>query len=244
MQQAPNVHGDGSLYLMQFHALLSKTPSILPGKHPKELHAYHSHILQLFLSQGLGMGIAMGLIYSPSFSVISHHFRRRRSFAMGIVASGAAIGAIFQTIMLNYLFDSLGFANAIRANASLNACMLIVACFTIKCRPRMVEPEEEKRNKSCLNVLSFFREAGYMIVIAGFVSSPRTASWTNVYISGACSLISASSFLASRAQCTPHLYAQPSIAVYIQLFSFNKGFPRTFSFYSVSHKDAVHSQFH
>ncbi|KZT34974.1 MFS general substrate transporter [Sistotremastrum suecicum HHB10207 ss-3] len=156
---------------------------------------------QLFLSQGLGMGLAMGLIYSPSFSVISHHFRRRRSFAMGIVAGGAAIGAIFQTIMLNYLFESLGFQNAIRANASLNACMLIIACFTIKCRPRMVKPEEEKRNKSYLNVLSFFREAGYMIVIAGGV------------------LINLGLFFP---------------AVYIQLFSFNKGFPRTFSFYSLA----------
>lgn len=115
------------------------------------------------------MGLAMGLIYSPSFSVISHHFRRRSSFAMGIVAGGAAFGAIFQTIMLNQLFDSHGFQTAIRINAAVNAGMLIIANLTIKCRPSIAQPEEEKRNKSCLNVLSFFRDAGYMTVIAGFV---------------------------------------------------------------------------
>ncbi|KAG1888571.1 hypothetical protein F4604DRAFT_958936 [Suillus subluteus] len=43
---------------------------------------------QIFLSQGLGLGIALGLLYIPSVAVISHHFRRKRTLVMAFVATG------------------------------------------------------------------------------------------------------------------------------------------------------------
>jgi MFS family permease len=49
----------------------------------------HTNIYyQLFLSQGIGMGIGSGLIYIPCLTVLSHHWRARRSMAIGIVFSG------------------------------------------------------------------------------------------------------------------------------------------------------------
>jgi len=41
---------------------------------------------QLYLAQGLGMGIGAGLLYAPSIAVKAHYWRSRRSLAMGIVA--------------------------------------------------------------------------------------------------------------------------------------------------------------
>ncbi|EJU01032.1 MFS general substrate transporter [Dacryopinax primogenitus] len=49
---------------------------------------------QIFLSQGLGQGLAQGIIYLPSVAVMSHHFRRRRAFAMGLAVSGSSTGGI------------------------------------------------------------------------------------------------------------------------------------------------------
>lgn len=46
------------------------------------------HYYQVFLSQGVGMGIGMGMLFLPAISVTSHYFRRRRTVAMGVVISG------------------------------------------------------------------------------------------------------------------------------------------------------------
>ncbi|KAK4705150.1 hypothetical protein P7C70_g1065, partial [Phenoliferia sp. Uapishka_3] len=39
---------------------------------------------QTFLAQAIGLGIAMGLTYVPAISVLSHYFRKKRAFVMGI----------------------------------------------------------------------------------------------------------------------------------------------------------------
>ena len=44
---------------------------------------------QVFLSQGLGAGLGVGLLYVPSLAVQAHHWRRRRALAMGTTISGA-----------------------------------------------------------------------------------------------------------------------------------------------------------
>ncbi|KAH9925282.1 uncharacterized protein B0H18DRAFT_382780 [Fomitopsis serialis] len=45
--------------------------------------AQPGHYYQVFLSQGLGMGLGIGSIYIPSFVAVSRHFRQRRALAMG-----------------------------------------------------------------------------------------------------------------------------------------------------------------
>jgi len=50
---------------------------------------------QLYLAQGLGMGIGAGLLYVPSVAIQAHHWRTHRSFAMGIVASGLSSSSFY-----------------------------------------------------------------------------------------------------------------------------------------------------
>jgi MFS family permease len=52
-----------------------------------------SHV-QVFLAQGLGQGLGLGLVWVPVATIHSHHFRKKRSLAVGIVLSGSAIGAV------------------------------------------------------------------------------------------------------------------------------------------------------
>jgi len=42
---------------------------------------------QLLLSQGFGMGMAVGIMYIPALGVISHYFQKRRALAIGIATS-------------------------------------------------------------------------------------------------------------------------------------------------------------
>ncbi|KAJ3493148.1 hypothetical protein NLJ89_g11085 [Agrocybe chaxingu] len=80
---------------------------------------------QLYLAQGLGVGIGSGLLYVPCLAVQSHHWRARRAYAMGIVATGSSLGGIMFPIVLNELFkSSLGFHWGVRVSAFMGLAML------------------------------------------------------------------------------------------------------------------------
>jgi hypothetical protein len=83
------------------------------------------------------------MMYVPSLAVVSQYFLKKRALAMSIVASGSSLGAIVHPIMLNNLFVKLGFGNAVRANAGMNAGLLIIACLLLRTRlppPTTVPP--------------------------------------------------------------------------------------------------------
>ncbi|TFY55681.1 hypothetical protein EVJ58_g8095 [Rhodofomes roseus] len=87
-------------------------------------HKYY----QLVLSQGVGMGIGSGLMLVPAISVQTHHWRLRRSLAMGIVMTGSGVGGVIYPIMLNRLVTgSAGFAWGVRATAFLTLGLLAIA---------------------------------------------------------------------------------------------------------------------
>lgn len=50
---------------------------------------------QVFLTQSVGMGIGLSLVYLPTMTVVSEHHRKYRALAMGIVTASAPLGAIF-----------------------------------------------------------------------------------------------------------------------------------------------------
>ena len=54
---------------------------------------------QIFLSQGIGMGVGIGLMFIPSIVVLSQHFRtKRRALVSGIAFTGAGVGACIYPI--------------------------------------------------------------------------------------------------------------------------------------------------
>ena len=42
---------------------------------------------KLFLSQGLGIGIAVGIMYIPTFAILSQYFKRHRALVLGIAST-------------------------------------------------------------------------------------------------------------------------------------------------------------
>ncbi|KAK0215983.1 hypothetical protein EDD85DRAFT_962545 [Armillaria nabsnona] len=65
---------------------------------------------QVFLAQGIGLGIAVGIVYIPALGIVSHPFKKRRSLLMGIVGSGSSISGLVHPIMLNQFFHGpIGF---------------------------------------------------------------------------------------------------------------------------------------
>ncbi|KAG1836288.1 major facilitator superfamily domain-containing protein [Suillus subalutaceus] len=99
------------------------------------LYAVTSEAEWIFLSQGIGSGVAIGLTNVPSVAVVSHHFQRRRTLVMALVITGPSIGAILQPIMLNNLINGgLGFANGVRVSAGMISGLLLIAYFLMHTR--------------------------------------------------------------------------------------------------------------
>ncbi|KAF8065016.1 major facilitator superfamily domain-containing protein [Lyophyllum atratum] len=119
---------------------------------------------QVFLAQGLGVGIAVGMTYVPCMAVISQYFHRHRAVAMGIATTGSAIGGAVHPIMLNKLFYSTtGFHAGIRASACLCLGLFVIAIPLV--RPRI---RPTKSNMSTSTVFkTFARDLPYVVMVLG-----------------------------------------------------------------------------
>ncbi|KAG2158050.1 major facilitator superfamily domain-containing protein [Suillus bovinus] len=119
---------------------------------------------QIFLAQGVGMGIGSGLVYVPSIAVVSHYFRRRRTLAMTFVASGSSLGAVVHPIMLNNILNGhLSFGNSVRASAGLVSILLLIACLCMRTR---LDPPTTPTNYIVAAKKSI-RDAPFIFMIAG-----------------------------------------------------------------------------
>ncbi|OKL55696.1 hypothetical protein UA08_08994 [Talaromyces atroroseus] len=71
--------------------------------------------VKFILAQGVLVGIACGMIFTPVVSTVGQYFTTRRALAMGIVVGGAAISGIIFPITLNRLLNTnrIGFGWAV-----------------------------------------------------------------------------------------------------------------------------------
>ncbi|OAX43454.1 MFS general substrate transporter [Rhizopogon vinicolor AM-OR11-026] len=140
-------------------------------------HQYY----QIFLAQGIGMGIGMGLLFLPAISVTSHYFRKRRAAAMGVVLSGkllthfhihradllagSSLGAVIYSIMLNNLFNgSAGFAWGVRAAGFIDLGLLVTANLVMKTR---LPSRRERPNAKPVDMKAIMSDLGYWLCIIG-----------------------------------------------------------------------------
>ncbi|CAK7235118.1 hypothetical protein SCUCBS95973_009161 [Sporothrix curviconia] len=72
------------------------------------------HFILVF---GLMDGLASALLFTPSIAAVGHFFRERRGFATGIASTGGGIGGVCIPLMLQSLFDRVGWGWAIRVLA-------------------------------------------------------------------------------------------------------------------------------
>ncbi|KAG9127643.1 hypothetical protein FRC07_011229, partial [Ceratobasidium sp. 392] len=126
--------------------------------------AKENQYYQVFLPQAVGLGIGLGLLFLPSIGVISHHFRRRRSLAMGIVTSGSSCGGIVFPIMLNKIFQRTGFAWGVRSTA-----FVILGCFiaaNLMMRTRL-PPKSQRPPAPSPDVKGIVTDTAFQLSVAG-----------------------------------------------------------------------------
>jgi uncharacterized membrane protein len=69
---------------------------------------------QLFLIQGVLLGVAIAFGAQPALVVVGHHFFRRRSLAMGIVAASGSVGGVCFPLIFAQLRPRIGLGWTLR----------------------------------------------------------------------------------------------------------------------------------
>ena len=63
---------------------------------------------QIFLAQGLCVGVSFGAIWLPSIAIISTYFSRNRTLAVTCAAAGSSTGGMIFPAMIQYLIPKIG----------------------------------------------------------------------------------------------------------------------------------------
>ena len=115
---------------------------------------------QLFLAQGVCTGIANGLQFCSTMSLVSTYFSKNRSFAMGVTATGSATGGLVFPAIVRCLLPQIGFPWTVRV---LGFVMLATgSLYTSTLRTRL-----PPRKSGPFVEWSAFKEPTYVLYVFG-----------------------------------------------------------------------------
>lgn len=133
---------------------------------------------QFLLAQGILGGISTGFLFTPSVAVISHYFKQRRGFAMGLCAAGSSLGGLLFPIGLKHALygQKLGFAWGVRVIGLVILGLLVISCVLVKERlpPRqgnLFLPRAFRQPSYCFLVAAIFFSLWAMWVPYFFIIS-------------------------------------------------------------------------
>ncbi|KAJ5834259.1 hypothetical protein N7447_000285 [Penicillium robsamsonii] len=118
---------------------------------------------QFMLSFGVLGGISASMIFTPSVSVITHWFHKRRALATGIIATAGSIGGIIFPQIFNALAPKVGFGWAIRTLGFITLVFCSTGALLQKSR---LEPKKGTRKTVDFRVL---REIPFTLTTAAIV---------------------------------------------------------------------------
>lgn len=76
--------------------------------------SFAREIWQLYLSQGVLVGLGMGAIFIPAIAVLPQWFLKRRSLAQGLASSGSGFGGLAFSLGTSAMIEQISLAWALR----------------------------------------------------------------------------------------------------------------------------------
>ncbi|KAF5327689.1 hypothetical protein D9619_004307 [Psilocybe cf. subviscida] len=124
---------------------------------------------QLFLSQGVCVGLGAGFLWYPCPTVIGQFFQKRRMTALGIAATGSSLAGIIYPIIFSNLLSRVGFAWSMRILGliMLGTLGVCVSVIRLRLQPRRQGPFWDQ---------GALREPAYVAFIGAF-SLMMMGSW-------------------------------------------------------------------
>ncbi|KAJ5600912.1 hypothetical protein N7450_001979 [Penicillium hetheringtonii] len=118
---------------------------------------------QFMLSQGILLGVSMGLVQFPAMAAVTQYFDKKSGAALGLVISGSSIGGVVIPIALSKMLNgtNFGFGWSIRIIGFVLIPLLAFSCITVRSRlpPRksaFLLPSAFKDPKYCLLIAALF----------------------------------------------------------------------------------------
>ncbi|KAF8452485.1 MFS general substrate transporter [Boletus edulis BED1] len=96
---------------------------------------------QFLLAQGIGIGLASGILFGPALGIVSHWFSKRRGLALGVTAIGSSVGGTVFPIAAQKLIPEVGFKWTMRIFGFILILLLGVANLTLD---RRLPPQNVK----------------------------------------------------------------------------------------------------
>jgi MFS family permease len=115
---------------------------------------------QIFLAQGVCIGLGLGTMFMPPITVINSYFKRRRAFALSVSATGTGLGSVVFPAVVQYLIPKVGFGWAVRCSGFVALVICGIAVVVLK-------PRLQPRKKGPLVEWTAFREAPYVLFMTG-----------------------------------------------------------------------------
>jgi MFS family permease len=126
--------------------------------------SFTTEIWQLFLSQGILVGMGCGLIYVPSHPIVSQWFNKRRGLANGITSAGSGIGGLAMSFAIQTAIEKLGIAWALRITGIVVLAVNVPACVVLRTRDNYIFP-----NRKVFDLVLFRRYDVFLFLSWGFV---------------------------------------------------------------------------
>ena len=123
---------------------------------------------QVFLTQGIAIGISLGGLYVPTLTVLSHHFARKRALAMGIAVSGASAGGVVFPVVVNRMLEKYGFPWAVRIAAFICLGLVTISLACMRTRPPPPRPHVEGQQRPSL--VAILKDVPYILAVLGCVA--------------------------------------------------------------------------
>ncbi|KAI1379380.1 MFS general substrate transporter [Hypoxylon crocopeplum] len=116
---------------------------------------------QLFLAQGICIGLGMGILYMPGLSVPASYFKAKKPLAVAIITSGAGSGGLVYPAMVQQLLPRVGFGWTIRSMAFVTLFVSVLINLLLRVRV-------PARRSGPLADLHAFTELPYIFFVVGF----------------------------------------------------------------------------
>ncbi|KAK1854690.1 riboflavin transporter MCH5 [Colletotrichum chrysophilum] len=96
--------------------------------------SFSTQYWQIFLSQGVCVGLGNGCLFCPTIALVSTYFQKRRSLAIGFTACGSTTGGVLFPAIVRQLLPLVGFGWMMRAIGLVQLVSLAIALLSLKPR--------------------------------------------------------------------------------------------------------------
>ena len=131
---------------------------------------------QLFLAQGICVGLGDGLVFCPTVTLISTYFLKKRALAISGIANGFVTGGIVFTIIARQLLYKIGFAWTLRIMGFVILAngAIILSLARTRIPPRVTGPFIE---------FAAFKEPSYVLFSSGMFLAFMGVYFAYYYVS-------------------------------------------------------------